>query len=215
MVDSRGLKIAPASELEWGSSAGLKTPSVVEYGRPHTPKGWKYCGHFPRSAAAWVIRDDFADDSGPDAASAKPGCLAPPVNFVQVWVDTGTKLPENYTIWKPIPRDGYVALGLYIAFKTPPGERPFPKDPDLVCVHESLVQRCCHFVEPKLWSPTGSGAKEVVILGIKEDHLLWPSEASLLFVERPSALLPHLLQAGLNGDNGRPAPLYLKTPDPE
>ncbi|MHC8322854.1 Vps62-related protein [Pseudomonas sp. GB2N2] len=58
-----------------------------------------------------VVRE--ADFPSEDPARGK--ALSRPSDYVQVWNDSGSGATKSCTLWRPIPPDGYVALGLVCA----------------------------------------------------------------------------------------------------
>lgn len=55
-----------------------------------------------------VVREGDSPSEDPTRGKA----LSRPIDYEQVWNDSGSGAKKNCTLWRPIPPDGYVALGL-------------------------------------------------------------------------------------------------------
>lgn len=97
-----------------------------------------------------VVRE--ADAQGEDSRS-KAKALSRPDDFEQVWRNAGSTDSANCTIWRPIPPDGYVALGLVCA-----NDRDKPSLNSVRCVRADLV--IASHVRELIWSDKSSGARQ-------------------------------------------------------
>ncbi|KAB0493762.1 Vps62-related protein [Pseudomonas vancouverensis] len=95
-----------------------------------------------------VVSDDHSQNT--DGAKAK--ALRPPTDFELVWRSAGSRTDADCTIWRPIPPDGYVALGLVCA------DRDKPSLNTVRCVRADLVIGA--FVGKLIWNDKDSGAKQ-------------------------------------------------------
>lgn len=103
-----------------------------------------------------VAMDSYAQPATIYIVSAEQDELMPPVDYIQVWNDTGSGGDQDGSFWQPVAPDGYVCLG-HIA------QNGYDKpSTDLIrCVKSSLVRPATTW---KVWDDTGSGAdKDVAI----------------------------------------------------
>lgn len=84
--------------------------------------------------------------------SSKDKALSPPTDFEQVWRSAGSTTDADCTIWRPVPPDGYIALGLVCS------DRDKPSLNTVRCVRADLVIGA--FVGDFIWNDKGSGAKQ-------------------------------------------------------
>ncbi|PYY70403.1 hypothetical protein CRX42_11540 [Pseudomonas jessenii] len=91
------------------------------------------------------------DPQGADSLKGK--ALSPPDDFEQVWKDSGSGSTVDGAIWRPIPPDGYVALGLVCS-----NGHAKPSLNAVRCVRSDLV--VASSVGDTIWSDRGSGAKQ-------------------------------------------------------
>ncbi len=85
---------------------------------------------------------------------AAPGCedvLKHPVRYELIWADHGSGADRDGSCWRPIPPDGYVALG--DVFNS---GYDFPSQSDVMCVRRDLVSRA--LIGAEIWADHGSGA---------------------------------------------------------
>ena len=85
--------------------------------------------------------------------ASKGNALSRPDDFEQVWRDSGSGARSDLTIWRPIPPDGYVALGMVCS-----NGRDKPLLNTVRCVRSDLV--IASPINHMIWSDKGSGAKE-------------------------------------------------------
>lgn len=96
-----------------------------------------------------VVRE--GDSPSDDPARGK--ALSRPDGYEQVWKDSGSGAKKNCSLWRPIPPDGYVALGLVCSMGY---EKPSLHA--VRCIREDLV--VVSYVGDMIWSEEGSGAKQ-------------------------------------------------------
>ena len=90
-----------------------------------------------------------------------PDAVKPPIKFEQIWTDKGpTMNSKYYSCWKPIPPNGYVALGHIMRLKADNYEPPSEDEiKGLVCVHKDLVSRA-DIGEFSIWDDKGTWASQ-------------------------------------------------------
>ncbi|MGY2338896.1 Vps62-related protein [Pseudomonas sp. SDO5532_S415] len=88
----------------------------------------------------------------PSADSAKGKALSQPVDFEQVWKDTGSGARKDCSLWRPIPPEGYVTLGLVCS------DHEKPPLNAVRCVRSDLV--IASNLGDLIWDDKGSGAKQ-------------------------------------------------------
>lgn len=79
--------------------------------------------------------------------------VASPIGFTQIWKDEGSKAKSDGSFWRPIPPNGYVALGDVAQHKW-----SSPSVVDVWCVRRDLVLPSS-FGTPSIWDDKKSGAK--------------------------------------------------------
>lgn len=89
----------------------------------------------------------------PSADATKGKALSRPVGYELVWKDSGTNARSDGSIWRPIPPDGYVALGLVSV-----NDHTQPSLNAVRCVREDLVM--VSFTHALIWNDEGSGASQ-------------------------------------------------------
>ncbi|MGY2682662.1 Vps62-related protein [Pseudomonas tolaasii] len=92
--------------------------------------------------------------------------LRPPIDYQLVWHDEGSGARNNASIWRPLPPEGYVAMGLVYGL-----DYDKPSRHAVRCVREDLVMMAQ--VGDLIWNDRGSGATN--------DLSVWsisPSDAS-------------------------------------
>ncbi|KGE69946.1 MULTISPECIES: Vps62-related protein [Pseudomonas] len=86
-----------------------------------------------------------------DANKVDGTALRPPVDYQLVWHDEGTGALSNASIWRPIPPQGYVAMGLVYGVNYDKPSRHAVR-----CVREDLV--VASKVGERIWNDKGSGS---------------------------------------------------------
>ena len=93
-------------------------------------------------------------EGAPPSAGANHGqALSKPDDFEQVWKDTGSGAKTDCSIWRPVPPEGYVALGLVCA-----DGLDKPSVNSVRCVRADLVVAAS--IDTMIWSDKGSRAKQ-------------------------------------------------------
>lgn len=86
-----------------------------------------------------------------DANKVNGTALRPPADYEQVWKDAGSGARNDFSIWRPLPPEGYVAMGLVcgVGYEKPSSNA-------VRCVRADLVTSA----QPGdlIWSDEGSGA---------------------------------------------------------
>lgn len=85
-----------------------------------------------------------------DANKAEGTALRPPLDYELVWHDKGTGARADASIWRPVPPEGYVAMGLVYGVNYDK-----PSYHAVRCVREDLVM-AAQVGEP-IWNDKGSG----------------------------------------------------------
>ncbi|MCU0517670.1 MAG: patatin-like phospholipase family protein [Oscillatoria sp. Prado101] len=95
----------------------------------------------------------------------KPEAVKPPKDFEKVWDNNSPTSTGYASCWRPIPPQGYVALGSFMRFGAKHYDKPSAKEVEgLVCVHESLVAPA--EIGKFLWNDKGS-------LAVGKDCSMW------------------------------------------
>ncbi|XP_069489680.1 uncharacterized protein [Ambystoma mexicanum] len=109
-----------------------------------------------------VAANNYNRATGIFAKEVKPGALAKPTSFVQVWTDRGSGAKRDGAIWRPVCPPYYVSLG-YVAT----GNYASPSVQDFRCVKSD-------YVTPGqwawVWNDAGSGARD--------DVSIWKADAT-------------------------------------
>ncbi|MGW5820555.1 Vps62-related protein [Streptomyces noursei] len=120
-------------------------------------EGWRILAHVGRRSHE-ALEGKFAVvmARGADPADA---LLKPPVDFQRIWTDEGSGAKDgNGSVWRPIPPDGYVALGDVWS-----SSWDKPAVPGFACVRRSAVKGHTYVREgaigSRLWYDQGTGAK--------------------------------------------------------
>lgn len=84
-----------------------------------------------------------------------------PIHFEKVWTNQGSKMSSGYySCWKPIPPDGYVALGYIMRLGVNNYDPPSSEEvKGFVCLHKSLVVSA-EISESPVWKDSGSQARK-------------------------------------------------------
>lgn len=107
------------------------------------------------------------------ATSGKKAPLAPPVRWEYVWDDSGSGADDDGSCWRPVPPEGYVALG--DVFVT---GHSAPTGTQVMCVAKELVFE--GKVGARIWTDNGSGADR--------DFGAWQVEVSRTFLDTPDGI---------------------------
>lgn len=84
--------------------------------------------------------------------AGKGPALSRPADYQQVWSDTGSKANGDCSVWRPIPPEGYAALGLVCS-----NDHSKPSFNAVRCVRADLV--VASSANALIWSDLGSGAQ--------------------------------------------------------
>jgi len=119
-------------------------------------------GFFPLGDLAVSSHDNINDrrvvavvceGQPPSAGANQNKALSKPDDFEQVWKDTGSGAKTDCSIWRPIPPDGYVALGLVCS-----DGLDKPSVNAVRCVRADLV--VASSIDEMIWSDKGSRARQ-------------------------------------------------------
>ena len=140
----------------WDSSGSKAAPG--SFWRP-TPSPEMLPGYFPLGDVVVGSHDNInakhnvAVVSERETDPTKARALSAPLDFEQVWKDTGSGAKTNCTVWRPLPPAGYVALGQVCSSGD---DKPLLSS--VRCVRADLV--IASTVGNMLWSDKGSGARQ-------------------------------------------------------
>lgn len=95
-----------------------------------------------------VVREGDPQNAG----TGKGQALSRPDDYQRVWSDTGSRANGDCSVWRPIPPEGYVALGLVCS-----NDNSKPSFNAVRCVRADLV--VASSASALIWSDLGSGAK--------------------------------------------------------
>jgi hypothetical protein len=154
--------------LPQGTDEGSRAREDLSVFRPSTSDVYKWVGQYGQRDHSSV-----ANGRTPIIADAFGlGVLSAPMGWLKVWTDKGSGTGKYFACWRPIPPQGYRALGDVMVLGTDSYEPP-NKDGDefksFVCVHESVCTNV-EKLQDRLWWDKGTGAKA--------DLTLWHSGAS-------------------------------------
>ncbi|KAL6788012.1 hypothetical protein J3E68DRAFT_445176 [Trichoderma sp. SZMC 28012] len=95
---------------------------------------------------------------GPGSSSASSGLplLASPTGYTQLWNGEDSGASKDGAFWRPIPPNGYVALGDVVTAGLNP-----PATSDIWCVRQDIVRQAS-FDSNSIWDSEESGAKSDV-----------------------------------------------------
>jgi hypothetical protein len=88
-----------------------------------------------------------------DANNEQGTALAPPVDYEQVWTDAGSGAGLDGSMWRPIPPDGYAAMGLVCNPKYTKPSKEMVR-----CIRSDLVVPA--YPGDLIWDDKGTGAKK-------------------------------------------------------
>ncbi|SUD27525.1 Plant protein of uncharacterised function (DUF946) [Pseudomonas fluorescens] len=104
-------------------------------------------GNVNKHRTVAVVSEAPPSSDGARGANA----LNPPVEYELVWKDSGSGAHANGSIWRPIPPEGYVALGLVCGIG-----HDKPSRNAIRCVRADLV--IASYISDLIWNDKGSGA---------------------------------------------------------
>jgi len=156
-LDTGELLIKFTTEFRWRwDDSGSGAFMDGSFGHPVPPDGFFALGS--------LAQRGYADPSGKEGVmvvQAKEGsdAIAHPVDYTKIWDDSGSGADDDGSIWRPVPPDGYVAMGLV-------AQRGYgkPSLQDVVCIREDLTYEA--EAGGTIWVDIGSGADD--------DFECWP-----------------------------------------
>ncbi|MCO7225150.1 Vps62-related protein [Pleionea sp. CnH1-48] len=133
-------------ELRWNDK-GSGAHSDGAYWHPVPPKGFHALGS--------VGVNNYNDINNKQASicvkAATDDALKPPVSYDLIWADHGSGADRDGSCWRPVPPEGYVALGDVFV-----NGYDNPSQLDIMCVRKDLTQRAV--IGSEIWADHGSGA---------------------------------------------------------
>lgn len=141
----------------WDNKGSKSKPG--SFWRP-TPAPDLLPGYFPLGDVVVSGRDNIneqravavvceGDSQAPYISEKK--ALSKPVDFKLVWSDTGSRANGDCSVWRPVPPEGYVALGLVCT-----NDSNRPSFNAIRCVRADLV--VASSANTLIWNDQGSGA---------------------------------------------------------
>ena len=128
----------------WNDS-GSGADSNVSFWRPNITSGWSRVGHH--------ISKGYRNPQGATmlVRPRTSGAIADPIDYTLIWTDAGSGASQNGSVWRPVCRNGYQALGDVTS-----SSHAKPTTTEMVCVHESALVNA----NPGnlIWDDKGSGA---------------------------------------------------------
>ena len=174
-------------QLRWDSSGSNNSANPAAFYHPVPPAGFHALGswgigralsHFDPNGNIAMLCVKAAEDVNGKAA------LARPTGYDFIWNDQGTGAQMDGSCWRPLPPDGYVALG--DVFVKGYGK---PELDDVMCVAKELVFE--GLVGEHIWTDDGYGAKH-------GDFGAWQIDASREFRDAEDGLFTVGTFAGRN-----------------
>lgn len=144
----KGLSVRFTDQFTWiWDDSGSGADDNGSFWMPAAPEGYYPLGSC--GVSGW------GDPSGTKAAVVVKdidgtGVLSPPEDYVKIWDDSGSGADDNCSVWKPVPPEGYVALGVVaqLGYTKP--------DTDLIrCVKSEYT--ATGKVGSWVWDDSGSG----------------------------------------------------------
>ncbi|MFB2917270.1 MULTISPECIES: patatin-like phospholipase family protein [Aerosakkonema] len=143
----------------------------IKYGRDvqrHTSGGWnnKVTVYQPVHKQGWFWVGQCAQGDAQQPYERmllvnplEPEAVKPPIDFKKVWDNNFMTSTDYASCWRPIPPEGYVALGYFLRLGARNYEKPSGEEIEgLVCVHQSLVTAAEIKIDKSIWNDRGSGA---------------------------------------------------------
>lgn len=165
------LQFTTGFTLRW-NDGGSGGDNDGAFWHPVPPEGFRALGSLGVSG--------YGDANGNFAAlcvaEAQPGsgALAAPVRYEWVWGDGGSGADRDGSCWRPIPPDGYVALGdVFVAGYDPPSLG------DVACVRANLAAD--GVIGTWIWDDSGTGSDA--------DFGAWQIEAPVQYVDATRGLI--------------------------
>lgn len=97
-----------------------------------------------------------------------------PVDYERVWKDSGSGADQDGAIWKPVPPEGYVAMGMMASR----GHNNKPSRNAMVCIEERFTYTAAVNKDHLLWTDVGTGADRDVSLWLNPQLGTFWSHAS-------------------------------------
>lgn len=172
---------------EYWHDGGSRSQKPVGFWQPNIPDNYRALGtvaipgwgskNLPHAGVHVVDEHVVAIcvRQNPTVPAARPEpSLADPVDYELVWDDKGSGARYKCSLWRPIPPEGYVAMGLAAS------DDSYDKPPlnAVACVREDLTHRAVASDEPVF---TGQG------LGTKHDVSVWRNNAPPKYVDSPDS----------------------------
>ncbi|MGY2440696.1 Vps62-related protein [Pseudomonas sp. SDO52101_S400] len=139
----------------WDNKGSKSKPG--SFWRP-TPAPDLLPGYFPLGDVVVSGRDNINEQRAVAVvcegdSQAEKKALSKPVDFKLVWRDTGSRANGDCSVWRPVPPEGYVALGLVCT-----NDSNRPSFNAIRCVRADLV--IASSANTLIWNDQGSGANQ-------------------------------------------------------
>ena len=122
--DLRELELACVDHMQVEGRLMFGYSDTVSFYKPVVPSGFYAIGHYSQGKPNWPYGFVFA------VKGLTPSAIAHPIDYEKVF---GSIYGSSLSIWRPVPPEGYVSLGLAAAM----GGKP--STDEIVCVREDLV----------------------------------------------------------------------------
>lgn len=121
----------------WSDQGAFSMGEGVTFWRPIAPPGYVALGDcvvkgFHPPTSCLVIREEYSRDGGPQSKGALPLVRAP-LEYELMWSDATQREEVRLCFWRPVPHEGYVAMGYVVSV----GYRPPRKG--ISCVRKDAV----------------------------------------------------------------------------
>ncbi len=143
--------------INQGNDSGSRANRSLTVYKPAVDSGWCWVGHYAEG--------NYSSSPSGKTIIIKPlkansDAVKPPLSYEQVWANRGSRASKYFSCWRPIPPQGYKALGYLMRlgkddYNPPSGE----EIKGLVCVREDLVAKG-HISNYSIWDDKGSGASK-------------------------------------------------------
>jgi len=137
-------------ELQW-EDKGSGGKMNGSFWRPKATEGYYILGGYAQRGYV------AAPDGAVIAVKAPFGPIQHPMAYERIWTDEGSGAHTEGSFWRPIPPEGYVALGIFC-------QKGYlePEIEAMVCVHENLVIKGRALEKELVWNDKGT-----TILGLE------------------------------------------------
>ena len=130
-------------EIWKDSGSGAKLD--VSIWRPTPPANWHRIGHHIKQGHGFPTEPTMI------VKGKTSGILAKPINYIEIWKDSGSDADRDVSVWRPVCPSKYRALG-----DVANGNYGPPSFDEVRCIHESALVKA--LPGGFIWNDSGSGA---------------------------------------------------------